>query len=173
MSKIILINSSNSIHIKHYNMKRGDNMNDISKLYEVYVSKELQTLKNELLNTQRLNQKILSFIHDLAEVSLDSRVYLFWEKEDQVDRPQLLEHYFEGLTMLMSIGYELRIDTIKNHTEIPEHCKIDELFFKIYHSILDVQSHFSSEAYQNTIDDYFALGFALGIQIDDILDHYE
>lgn len=148
-------------------------MNDISKLYEVYINKELQTFKNELLNNQRLNQKILSFIHDLSEVSLDSRVFLFWEKEDQIDRPQLLEHYFEGLTMLMSIGYELRIDTIKNYTEIPEQRKIDDLFFKIYNSILNVQSTFSSEAYQNTIDDYFTLGFALGIQIDDILDHYE
>lgn len=148
-------------------------MNDISKLYEVYINKEIQSAKNELLNTQRLNQKILSFLHDLSEVSLDSRVYLFWEKDDEIDRQQLLEHYFEGLTMLMSIGYELRIDTIKNHTEIPEQLKLDDLFFKLYHSILNVQKHFSSSDYQNTIDDYFTLGFALGIQIDDILDHYE
>lgn len=148
-------------------------MNDISKLYEVYINKELQTTKKDLLNTQRINQKILSFIHDLSEVSLDSRVYLFWEKEDQIDRQQLLEHYFEGLTMLMSIGYELRIDTIKNHTEIPEKPKLENLFFKIYNSILNVQKHFSSDDYQNTIDDYFTLGFTLGIQIDDILNHYE
>lgn len=148
-------------------------MNDISKLYEVYINKELQTTKKELLNTQRINQKILSFIHDLSEVSLDSRVYLFWEKEDQIDRQQLLEHYFEGLTMLMSIGYELRIDTIKNHTEIPEKPKLENLFFKIYNSILNVQKHFSSDDYQNTIDDYFTLGFTLGIQIEDILNHYE
>lgn len=148
-------------------------MNDISKLYEVYINKELQTTKKELLNTQRINQKILSFIHDLSEVSLDSRVYLFWEKEDQIDRQQLLEHYFDGLTMLMSIGYELRIDTIKNHTEIPEKPKLEDLFFKIYNSILNVQKHFSSDDYQNTIDDYFTLGFTLGIQIDDILNHYE
>lgn len=100
-------------------------------------------------------------------------MYLFWEKDDEIDRQQLLEHYFEGLTMLMSIGYELRIDTIKNHTEIPEQLKLDDLFFKLYHSILNVQKHFSSSDYQNAIDDYFTLGFALGIQIDDILDHYE
>ena len=148
-------------------------MNDISKLYEVYISKELQSTKNDLLNIQRLNQKILSFIHDLSEVSLDSRVYLFWEKDDEIDRQQLLEHYFEGLTMLMSIGYELRIDTIKNHTEIPEQLKLDDLFFKLYHSILNVQKHFSSSDYQNAIGDYFTLAFALGIQIDDIWDHYE
>jgi len=148
-------------------------MNSISKLYEVYINKEVQTTKNEVLNVQRINHKILSFLHDLSEVSLDSRVYLFWEKDDVVDRPQLLEHYFEGLTMLMSIGYELRIDTIKNHTEIPEHIKLEDLFFKIYYSILKVQKHFSSDDYQNTIDDYFTLGFELGIQVEDILSHYE
>ena len=120
-------------------------MNNVSKLYEVYVNRELQTTKNEILNVQRLNQKILSFLHDLAEVSQDSRCYLFWEKEETINHQQLLEHYIEGLTMLMSIGYELRIDSIKNHTEIPQHQDIFSLFFNIYHSILKVQSHYSSD----------------------------
>ena len=75
--------------------------------------------------------------------------------------------------MLMSIGYELRIDSIKNYNELPIATDIYSLFFKIYHSILKVQSHYSSEDYQNTIDDYFTLGFDLGIQIDEILDNYQ
>ena len=148
-------------------------MNNVSKLYEVYVNRELQTTKNEILNVQRLNQKILSFLHDLAEVSQDSRCYLFWEKEEAINHQQLLEHYIEGLTMLMSIGYELRIDSIKNHTEIPQHQDIFSLFFKIYHSILKVQSHYSSDDYQNTIDDYFTLGFQLGIDINEIIENYQ
>lgn len=148
-------------------------MHDVAKLYEVYINHELQTTKNEILNVQRLNQKILSFLHDLAEVSQDSRCYLFWEKEEPIIHQQLLEDYLSGLTMLMSIGYELRIDSIKNYNELPIATDIYSLFFKIYHSILKVQSHYSSEDYQNTIDDYFTLGFALGIQIDEILDNYQ
>lgn len=148
-------------------------MHDVAKLYEVYINRELQTTKNEILNVQRLNQKILSFLHDLAEVSQDSRCYLFWEKEEPINHQQLLEDYLSGLTMLMSIGYELRIDSIKNYNELPIVTDIYSLFFKIYHSILKVQSHYSSEDYQNTIDDYFTLGFALGIQIDEILDNYQ
>lgn len=148
-------------------------MHDVAKLYEVYINRELQTTKNEILNVQRLNQKILSFLHDLAEVSQDSRCYLFWEKEEPINHQQLLEDYLSGLTMLMSIGYELRIDSIKNYNELPIATDIYSLFFKIYHTILKVQSHYSSEDYQNTIDDYFTLGFALGIQIDEILDNYQ
>lgn len=148
-------------------------MHDVAKLYEVYINRELQTTKNEILNVQRLNQKILSFLHDLAEVSQDSRCYLFLEKEEPIIHQQLLEDYLSGLTMLMSIGYELRIDSIKNYNELPIATDIYSLFFKIYHSILKVQSHYSSEDYQNTIDDYFTLGFALGIQIDEILDNYQ
>lgn len=148
-------------------------MNDVSKLYEVYINKELQTTKNEVLNVKRLHQKILSFLHDLGTISQDSRCYLFWEKEEPVDHQQLLEDYFEGLTMLMSIGYELRIDSIKNHTEIPMHKDIYSLFFQIYELLLNVQSSYSSESYQNAIDDYFTLGFQLGIQVEDILNHYE
>lgn len=148
-------------------------MHDVAKLYEVYINRELQTTKNEILNVQRLNQKILSFLHDLAEISQDSRCYLFWEKEEPINHQQLLEDYLSGLTMLMSIGYELRIDSIKNYNELPIATDIYSLFFKIYHTILKVQSHYSSEDYQNTIDDYFTLGFALGIQIDEILDNYQ
>lgn len=148
-------------------------MNDVAKLYQVYINREIQVAKNEILNTTRINQKILSFLHDLSEVALESRCYLFWEKEEPVNHQQLLENYLEGLTMLMSIGYELRIDSIKNHTEIPENQDLYSLFFKIYHSILNVQKQYSSEDYQNTIDDYFTLGFKLGIDIDEIIDNYQ
>ena len=148
-------------------------MNDVAKLYQVYINREVQVAKNEILNTTRINQKILSFLHDLSEVALESRCYLFWEKEEPVNHQQLLENYLEGLTMLMSIGYELRIDSIKNHTEIPENQDLYSLFFKIYQSILNVQKQYSSEDYQNTIDDYFTLGFKLGIDIDEIINNYQ
>ena len=148
-------------------------MNDVAKLYQVYVNREIQTAKNEILNTKRINQKILAFLHDLSEVSLESRCYLFWEKEEPINHQQLLEKYLEGLTMLMSIGYELRIDSIKNHTEIPEDLDIYSLFFKIHRSILNVQNQYSSDDYQDAIDDYFTLGFQLGIDIDEILDNYQ
>ena len=148
-------------------------MNDVAKLYQVYINREIQVAKNEILNTTRINQKILSFLHDLSEVALESRCYLFWEKEEPVNHQQLLENYLEGLTMLMSIGYELRIDSIKDHTEIPENQDLYSLFFKIYQSILNVQKQYSSEDYQNTIDDYFTLGFKLGIDIDEIIDNYQ
>ena len=148
-------------------------MNDVAKLYQVYVNREIQTAKNEILNTKRINQKILAFLHDLSEVSLESRCYLFWEKEEPINHQQLLEKYLEGLTMLMSIGYELRIDSIKNHTEIPENLDIYSLFFKIHRSILNVQNQYSSDDYQDAIDDYFTLGFQLGIDIDEIIDSYQ
>lgn len=148
-------------------------MNDVAKLYQVYINREIQTAKNEILNTKRINQKILAFLHDLSEVSLESRCYLFWEKEEPINHQQLLEKYLEGLTMLMSIGYELRIDSIKNHTEIPENLDIYSLFFKIHRSILNVQNQYSSDDYQNAIDDYFTLGFQLGIDIDEIIDNYQ
>ena len=93
-------------------------MNDLSKMYQVYVNKELQVNKNEILNVARL-----------------------------------------------------RIDTIKNHTEIPNRLSLEDLFLKIYQSMMNVSSTYSSQDYQNTIDDYFSLGFQLGIDLDEIIDH--
>lgn len=146
-------------------------MNDLSKMYQVYVNKELQVNKNEILNVARLKQKTLSFLHDLGEVCQDSRCFIFWEKEEAILHDELLEHYLDGLKMLMSIGYELRIDTIKNHTEIPNRLSLEDLFLKIYQSMMNVSSTYSSQDYQNTIDDYFSLGFQLGIDLDEIIDH--
>ena len=113
----------------------------------------------------------LSFLHDLGEVCQDSRCFIFWEKEEAIHHDELLEHYLDGLKMLMSIGYELRIDTIKNHTEIPNRLSLEDLFLKIYQSMMNVSSTYSSQDYQNTIDDYFSLGFQLGIDLDEIIDH--
>ena len=165
------MSNSNIVHISWYNSKEVIIMNDLSKMYQVYVNKELQVNKNEILNVARLKQKTLSFLHDLGEVCQDSRCFLFWEKEEAIHHDELLEHYLDGLKMLMSIGYELRIDTIKNHTEIPNHLSLEDLFLKIYRSMMNVSSTYSSQDYQNTIDDYFSLGFQLGIDLDEIIDH--
>ena len=98
-------------------------------------------------------------------------MFYLLEKEEAIHHDELLEHYLDGLKMLMSIGYELRIDTIKNHTEIPNRLSLEDLFLKIYQSMMNVSSTYSSQDYQNTIDDYFSLGFQLGIDLDEIIDH--
>ena len=165
------MSNSNLVHISLYNSIEVIFINDLSKMYQVYVNKELQVNKNEILNVARLKQKTLSFLHDLGEVCQDSRCFIFWEKEEAIHHDELLEHYLDGLKMLMSIGYELRIDTIKNHTEIPNRLSLEDLFLKIYQSMMNVSSTYSSQDYQNTIDDYFSLGFQLGIDLDEIIDH--
>ena len=54
-------------------------MNDLSKMYQVYVNKELQVNKNEILNVARLMQNTFSFLHDFGDVCQDSRCFIFWE----------------------------------------------------------------------------------------------
>ena len=56
-------------------------MNDLSKMYQVYVNKELQVNKNEILNVARLKQKTLSFLHDLEKFVRIQDVLSFGEKK--------------------------------------------------------------------------------------------
>ena len=86
-------------------------MNDLSKMYQVYVNKELQVNKNEILNVARLKQKTLSFLHDLGEVCQDSRCFIFWEKEEAIHHDELLEHYLDGI-IVENIPY-VRYDNYK------------------------------------------------------------
>ena len=66
------MSNSNLVHISWYNSIEVIFMNDLSKMYQVYVNKELQVNKNEILNVARLKQRTLSFLHDLGEVCQDS-----------------------------------------------------------------------------------------------------
>ena len=83
------MSNSNLVHISWYNKVEVIFMNDLSKMYQVYVNKELQVNKNEILNVARLKQKTLSFLHDLGEVCQDSRCFIFWEKEEAIHHDEL------------------------------------------------------------------------------------
>ena len=72
----------------------------------------------------------------------------------------------------MSVGFELHVDNLKNYQEISDTNNAADQLIKVYQSALEVIDTYSFEAFQNCIDDYFTLGFKIGLDFDTILNNY-
>jgi dimeric dUTPase (all-alpha-NTP-PPase superfamily) len=150
-------------------------MSKINELYQKHVTYELQALKKEqhaVLNTDKIHQKVLAFLSELGKVSEESRCYSFWDTS-ALNTEDLLEYYTDGLQLLLSIGFDLKIDSLKQYPELQQKTAIIDQFLKVYNDILQLQQSYQFEEYQSAIDDYFTLGFLLGFDIDTITESYK
>ncbi len=148
-------------------------MNDLTKLYQLVVNHELATFKNEVLDTTRIKKKLLAFLNDVSEVGELTHVYTFWEHDQNIVHEEVLETYVEGMSILMSIGYEMRIDEVRTSQEIPETIPLEDLLFAIYQNAIILKNTYDPLVYQDLLDDYFHLGFRLGISLEEIVNSYE
>lgn len=150
-------------------------MNEINKIYQTHVLHELKLVvdkENSLLNKDKVNLKLLAFLNELGKVSEASHCFSFWDHTD-TDSKELLDCYIDGLQLLLSIGYELQITNLKNQQEINNQDTLIQQYLKVYQSILKIKDTYSFEDYQNSLDDYFTLGFKLGFSFDEILQNYK
>lgn len=150
-------------------------MNELNTIYQKHVEHELKLVVDpghNLLNKEKVKIKVLAFLSELGTVGNESRCFSFWDKTEN-DVKELLDYYIDGLQLLLSIGFELQIDRLKNFPEINTTNTVVEQFIKVYQSVLKIQETYSFEDYQHSIDDYFTLGFKLGLDFDTIITAYK
>jgi dimeric dUTPase (all-alpha-NTP-PPase superfamily) len=150
-------------------------MNKINQLYQTHVSYELRSLHkpaNELLNKSLIDLKVMAFLSEIGKISEESRYFSFWDTST-LDDQLLLSNYIDGLQILLSIGFELRVDAIKQYHEVHQETKLVDQFLKLYHATLKLQKSYHFEDYQNVIDDFFHLGFLLDYDINQIIEAYK
>ncbi|MDD3027058.1 MAG: dUTP diphosphatase [Erysipelotrichaceae bacterium] len=144
-------------------------MSQKNELYQTYVKNKLipYSSNHELLNIHLIDLKILAMLYDLAMVANDAKVFSFWDKSP-VESEALRENYLNGLKTLIALGYEIKVDRLKNFQEIPEETALSDLFFRLYQDIFKIKQNYSFADYENTFDDYLALGFTLGFDLETI-----
>ena len=126
-------------------------MNEVAKLYQLVVNRELAKSKNEVLDVVRI------------------KIYTFWEDDTTIHRNELLDAYTSGMTMLMSVAFDMRIDEIKKYEEIPDRNDLVDLLLKIDEDIIILKNSFKPIDLENALNDYFHLGFLFGFSIDEII----
>lgn len=149
-------------------------MNEINKIYQKHVTNELKLATNPdhaILNKDKVKTKILAFLCELGKVGEEAKVFSFWDSSS-TDNKELLDYYIDGLHMLMSVGFELHVDNLKNYQEISDDNDITDQLIKVYQTALKVIETYTFETFQNCIDDYFTLGFKIGLDFDTILQNY-
>lgn len=149
-------------------------MNELNKIYQDHVTHELKLIvdpNHAVLNKDKVEAKVLAFLCELGKVGEEAKVFSFWDKSS-TNNKDLIDYYVDGLHMLMSIGFELHVDSLKNFQEINDSNTIANQLVKVYQSALRVNETYSFESFQNCIDDYFTLGFKIGLDFDTILQNY-
>lgn len=144
-------------------------MNEVAKLYQLVVNRELAKSKNEVLDVVRIKKKLLAFLQSVSELGEIAHIYTFWEDDTTIHRNELLDVYSSGMTMLMSVAFDMRIDDIKKYEEIPDRNDLVDLLLKIDEDIIILKNSFKPIDLENALNDYFHLGFLFGFSIDEII----
>ncbi|HAJ16324.1 dUTP diphosphatase [Sharpea azabuensis] len=144
-------------------------MNEVAKLYQLVVNRELAKSKNEVLDVVRIKKKLLAFLQSVSELGEIAHIYTFWEDDTTIHRNELLDAYTSGMTMLMSVAFDMRIDEIKKYEEIPDRNDLVDLLLKIDEDIIILKNSFKPIDLENALNDYFHLGFLFGFSIDEII----
>ncbi|MGN1391479.1 MAG: dUTP diphosphatase [Sharpea porci] len=145
-------------------------MNEVAKLYQLVVNRELAKSKNEVLDVVRIKKKLLAFLQSVSELGEIAHIYTFWDENTTIHRNELLDAYTSGMTMLMSVAYDMRIDEIKKYEEIPDRNDLVDLLLKIDEDIVVLKNSFKPIDLENALNDYFHLGFLFGFSLDEIIE---
>ena len=95
-------------------------MNEINKIYQAHMSHELKLVvdpNHAVLNKDKVEAKVLAFLCELGKVGEEAKVFSFWDNSS-ANNKEILNYYTDALHMLMSIGFELHVDKLKNYQEI-------------------------------------------------------
>ena len=145
-------------------------MTEVAKLYQLVVNRELAKSKNEVLDVVRIKKKLLAFLQSVSELGEIAHIYTFWDENTTIHRNELLDAYTSGMTMLMSVAYDMRIDEIKKYEEIPDRDDLVDLLLKIDEDIVVLKNSFKPIDLENALNDYFHLGFLFGFSLDEIIE---
>lgn len=145
-------------------------MNEVAKLYQLVVNREVAKSKNEVLDVVRIKKKLLAFLQSVSELGEIAHIYTFWDENTTIHRNELLDAYTSGMTMLMSVAYDMRIDEIKKYEEIPDRDDLVDLLLKIDEDIVVLKNSFKPIDLENALNDYFHLGFLFGFSLDEIIE---
>ena len=145
-------------------------MNEVAKLYQLVVNRELAKSKNEVMDVVRIKKKLLAFLQSVSELGEIAHIYTFWDENTTIHRNELLDAYTSGMTMLMSVAYDMRIDEIKKYEEIPDRDDLVDLLLKIDEDIVVLKNSFKPIDLENALNDYFHLGFLFGFSLDEIIE---
>ena len=126
-----------------------------------------------LTDVSLLERKFLAFYVELGELANETRCFKFWSDKGPSEARTILEEYVDGLHFLLSIGIELKFETLHIKDEyLVQETDQTAAFLSVYHCLEDLRQNRSMSSYENLFHCYLKLGRALGFTEDEIEEAY-
>ncbi|MDG5786945.1 dUTP diphosphatase [Evansella sp. AB-P1] len=133
--------------------------------------------KHGLQEKDLLNQKLLAFHVEVAELANETRCFKFWSEKAPSSDSVILEEYVDGIHFILSVGLEFGYENIVSIDLLPENKKSGEdlvpYFYDVIEAVSSLRLNGAEKKYITLFQSYLKLGSALGFTEQDIIFAYE
>lgn len=131
---------------------------NLQKLYQMQTELDNRIkVEHGLLETDVINEKILAFQVELAELANETRCFKYWSKKPASERVVILEEYVDGIHFLLSLGLDLGFDSLP----IKQDLKIEESLTLQFLKLFQICSEFKQTKVETNFR--FLFGQYLGL----------
>lgn len=123
--------------------------------------------KHNLSSKDTVNERILAFMVELAELANETRCFKYWSLQEASERDVVLEEYVDGIHFLTSLGNELVLENsfVANRVNV----SLTEQFSDIFAKAGNLKNNFNKECLANLYVKYLELGILLNFTSEDII----
>lgn len=117
------------------------------------------------------NKKYLALLTELGELANETRCFKYWSVKPPSPREKILEEYVDCFHFILTIGLDNGYEAIT-----PEYpFEIEDLtthFINLFLAVNELVAISSINSYEVLVEDFFALGVALGLSWDEVVEAY-
>jgi dimeric dUTPase (all-alpha-NTP-PPase superfamily) len=146
---------------------------NLSKLFNMQrvLDTKIET-QHQLQNEALMEKKILSLLVEVGELANETRCFKFWSLKPPAPIDIILEEYVDGIHFILSLGLELKVDTlISFETKVVGHSITDQ-FLKVFEKIMVFKEDQTLHSYKIMFEEYLILGELLGFTNEQVEQAY-
>ncbi len=140
----------------------------LKELFAVQKTLNERIVREHQLDPAELkNKKYLALLTEIGELANETRCFKYWSKKDPSPREKILEEYVDCLHFILTIGIDLGFEDV-----VPDHnletMDLTTHFLNLFLAVNELVSFSSMNSYEVLVEDFFALGIALGFSVEEV-----
>ena len=127
--------------------------------------------EHQLDPASQKNKKYLALLTELGELANETRCFKYWSVKPPSPREKILEEYVDCFHFILTIGLDNGFEEITPEYEF----EIEDLtthFINLFLAVNELVAISSINSYEVLVEDFFALGVALGLSWDEVVEAY-
>ena len=117
------------------------------------------------------NKKYLALLTELGELANETRCFKYWSTKPPAPRENILEEYVDCLHFILTIGLDHGFEYVNPEYNV-DSTDLTSHFINLFLAVNELVSFSSINSYEILVEDFFALGDALGFTWDEITAAY-